>query len=355
MGFPKGRSEALPFGRRRGTYPVDDIKLIYKAVEHLRGFFVSAAVFHEETKVIETIMGIRANQTLLGILCILIATIGLSFKAIFIKLVYQADPTIDAISILAIRFVLAMPFFLLLLIFTNKQHTYARFSFNHIPIFLLLGMLGFYLSAILDFSALAYIPASLERLILFLYPTFVVLISMFVRPAEVTRSIVIALFISYLGVVVVFIELMPQITLELIKGSLLVLGAAIVFAIYTVGSVGPIKQFGSIRFTTYALFAASISTLGHAYYIHGNQLFTRSLEVYGWILPMAIVSTVLPLILMAEGIKRIGASSSSIIATTGPLITITMAYFILGETFGLLQAIGGIMIVLGVFFVAKKK
>ena len=304
---------------------------------------------------IETMRAIRSNQALLGIFCILIATIGLSFKAIFIKLVYQADPTIDAISILAIRFVLAMPFFLLLLIYASKKQPAQHFSARHIPTFLLLGMLGFYLSAILDFSALAYIPASLERLILFLYPTFVVLISMFVRPSEVTRSIIIALIVSYCGVVVVFIELMPQITPELIKGSLLVLGAAIVFAIYTVGSVGPIKEFGSIRFTTYALFAASISTLGHAYYMHGNQLFTRSLEVYGWILPMAIVSTVLPLILMAEGIKRIGASSSSIIATSGPLITITMAYLILGETFGPLQAIGGIMIVLGVFFVAKKK
>ena len=70
---------------------------------------------------------------------------------------------------------------------------------------------------------------------------------------------------------------------------------------------------------------------------------------------MAIISTVLPLILMAEGIKRIGASPSSIIATSRPLITVTMAYLILDETFGPLQAIGGIMIVLGVFFVAKKK
>ena len=302
-----------------------------------------------------TLNALKANTPMVGVICILLATVGLSFKAIFIKLVYLADPSIDAISILAIRFLLAMPFFLILLWYANRnQRAPVPLGFGQVPMFLMLGMLGFYLSAILDFSALAYIPASLERLILFLYPTFVVIISLFVRPKEVTRAVIVSLCISYCGVFVVFIELMPQATPELIKGSLLVLGAAIVFAIYTVGSVNPINKYGSIRFTAYALFAASIATLGHAYYVHGNAMLDRSLEVYGWILPMAIVSTVLPLILMAEGIKRIGASSSSIVATSGPLITIAMAYLILDETFGSLQAIGGLMIVLGVFFVAKR-
>jgi drug/metabolite transporter (DMT)-like permease len=286
---------------------------------------------------------------------VLLATIGLSFKAIFIKLVYQADPSIDAVSILAIRFVLSMPFFLLLLLYATRKPSAVPFTFRHVPIFLFLGMLGYYLSAMLDFSALAYIPASLERLILFLYPTFVVIISIFVRPTEVTRAIIVSLAISYMGVALVFVELLPQITPELIKGVLLVLSAALIYAIYIVVSVTPIKQFGSIRFTTYAMFAASISTLGHAYYVHGDRLFDHSLEVYGLMLPMAIVSTVLPLILMAEGIKRIGASSSSVISTSGPLMTVAMAYLILDETFGLLQAIGGMMIVMGVFFVMKKK
>ena len=304
---------------------------------------------------INTVRKAQNNVALVGVLCVLVATIGLSFKAIFIKLVYQADPSIDAISILAIRFILAMPFFLLLLWYANKkQPRQQAIKLRQVPTFLVLGMLGFYLSAILDFSALAYIPASLERLILFLYPTFVVIISFFVRPKEVTRSVIFALCVSYAGVVVTFIELMPSMTPDLITGSLLVLSAAVVFAFYTVGSVKPINEFGSIRFTTYALFAASISTLGHAYFIHGGDLFNRSLEVYAWILPMAIVSTVLPLILMAEGIKRIGASSSSIVATSGPLITISMAVLILDESFGTLQAIGGLMIVLGVFFVARK-
>lgn len=295
------------------------------------------------------------SANLIGVLCVLLATIGLSLKAIFIKLVYLADPEIDAISILAIRFFLALPFFVLLLWYVRTSRPAVSFNVSHIRTFLLLGVMGFYVSAILDFSALALIPAGLERLILFLYPTFVVLISVFVRPSELNRTIVVALLISYVGVLVVFVDQAPQLSPEMIKGAFLVLGAAITFAIYTVASVKPIQDHGSIRFTAYAMFAASGATLAHAFGVHGMSVLDRGAEVYIYILPMAIFSTVLPLILMAEGIKRIGASSTSIIATSGPVLTITMAFFVLGETVGILQAIGGSMIIAGVFFVAHKK
>ena len=309
--------------------------------------------------VIEKVRKVKMSATLTGVLCVLAATIGLSAKAIFIKLVYLADPSIDAIAILAIRFFLALPFFIFLLWYVNRNQSpdqpKAPFNVSHVWVYLLLGVMGFYVSAILDFSALAYIPAGLERLILFLYPTFVVVISFFIRPKEVTRTTIIALLISYAGVVVVFIEQAPLLTPDMTKGALLVFGAAVSFAIYTVASVKPIMEHGSVRFTAYAMFAASGATLAHAFGAHGIGVLVRSLDVYKYILPMAIVSTVMPLILMAEGIKRIGASSTSIIATSGPVLTISMAYFILGETIGVLQAVGGSMIIAGVFFVARKK
>ncbi len=304
---------------------------------------------------ISNIKTFRNNDLMVGILCVLLATLGLSLKAIFIKLTYLEDPEIDAISILAIRLVLSLPFFILLLFYANKKQPGVKFNSSHVPMFLFLGAIGFYLSALLDFTALAYIPASLERLILFLYPTFVVLISLFMRPAEITRAVIIALLVSYCGIVVVFMEQAAVFTHDMMKGSLLVLGAAITFAIYTVVSVKPINKHGSIRFTAYAMFAASGATLAHAFTLHGLDIFVKSLEVYALILPMAIFSTVLPLILMAEGIQRIGASRTSIIATTGPVITITLAFYLLGETVGILQIIGGTMIIAGVFFVAREK
>lgn len=298
---------------------------------------------------------VRTNNTLVGVLCVLLATLGLSLKAIFIKLIYLQNPGIDAISILALRFVFALPYFLLLLFFVPAPADKVVFSNHYFAVFLLLGTVGFYLSAILDFSALAYIPASLERLILFLYPTFVVLITLFLRPNEITRLLIFSLMFSYLGVAAVFHEQSLVFTPGFIKGALLVLAAAFIFAAYTVGSVKYIKQFGAIRFTAYAMIASTVATLVHAMTVHGASFLIQSFSTYVLIVPMAIFSTVMPLILMAEGVKRVGASRASIMSTTGPIITITLAVILLDEVFGLMQAVGGVMIVLGVYFVAKSK
>ena len=290
-----------------------------------------------------------------GFACVLLATIGLSAKAILIKLIYIEAPDIDAISILALRFIVAFPFFMLLLAFDRKRKSPPPFTKRHFGSFILLGMVGFYLSAILDFSALAYITASLERLILFLYPTFVVLISFFIRPEEINRHVIAALVTSYIGVAIVFSDQSLVMTDDITKGVLLVFGAAIVFATYTVASVKQIKYHGSIQFTGYAMIAATTMTLIHAVSIHGTSFFNQSFYVYGLILLMALFSTVMPLILIAEGVKRMGASSASIISTLGPVMTISLAYLLLDETIGFAQAFGGLMIILGVFFVARVK
>lgn len=308
---------------------------------------------------ITAVRSYSSNSVLVGVTCVLLATLGLSLKAIFIKLAYQADPHIDAVSVLVIRFVLALPFFVLLLLYVTRgklrDGRQVVFNRKHIVTYLVLGAIGFYVSAILDFSALAYIPATLERLILFLYPTFVVLISVFVRPHEVTRQTIIALVISYAGLLLVFSDQALVMSPQYIKGGLLVFGAAITFATYTVASVKPIREHGSIRFTAYAMFAASGATLGQAFGTHGIAVFNQSMHVYLIILPMAVFSTVMPLILMAEGVKRIGASSASILATTGPVITISLAFLVLGEKMDWIQLLGALMIIGGVFFVSRKK
>ncbi len=298
---------------------------------------------------------IEADNAVFGIICVLIATLGLSFKAILIKLIYQADPNIDAISILALRFVIAMPFFLLLLKLALPKNKASESNGSSIYYIVVLGAVGFYLSALLDFSSLAYISAGLERLILFLYPTFVVIISYFIRRQEITKNVVLALFVSYLGVAIVFIEHAPHFDANVMKGVLLVFTAAVVFAFYTVGSVHQIKQYGSIRFTAFAMMAATVVTLCHAFFSHGATFFVQSMEIYVLIFVMAIVSTVVPLILMAEGVKRIGAPTSSILSTAGPVITLLLAYFILDEVFGVLQSLGAVLIIVGIFFVTQRR
>ena len=296
---------------------------------------------------------IEANNAFFGLICVLLATLGLSFKAILIKLVYAIDPGIDAISVLTLRFLFAVPFFILMLYFLRQEQKSTTFRIEHIIVVAALGAVGFYLSAILDFSALAYIPAGLERLILFLYPTFVVIISLFVRPKEISVNKIVALLVSYVGIVVVFVGQAPNLNRNMIVGASMVFCAAMVFAIYTVMSVKQIQQYGSIRFTGYAMIAATVASVIHAFSIHGVSLFVQSEKVYVLIFLMAIVSTVLPLLLMAEGVKRIGASSTSIISTSGPPVTLAIAVPILGESFGMLQAIGSVLILVGVFFVSR--
>ena len=297
---------------------------------------------------------IQSSNELIGVFFVLLGTLGFSIKAIFIKLIYEIDPAIDAISVLTLRFIVALPFLVMLLYYKNYKQPLSAISASQFASIFMLGALGYYVSAILDFSALMYIPAGLERLILFLFPTFVVIISMIIRPNEITRTIIFALLLSYAGILLVFVEKAPQLDSEMIKGSLLVFGAAIIFALYTVGSVGKIKQHGSVRFAACALIAATAAAFAHAFIFHGFNVFVQSVDVYMLILPMAIFSTVVPMVFIGAGINRIGASSASIISTSGPVITLCLAFLILGETIGMLQIIGSAMIMMGVYFVARK-
>ncbi len=304
---------------------------------------------------IARIKNLESNDLAFGIFCVLLATVGLSTKAILIKLIYESAPGIDAVSVLTLRFGAALPFFLALLYFHRPRQSVAPTGARELATLAFLGIAGFYLSAYLDYSALMYIPAGLERLILFLYPTFVVMISMVVRPGEVSTGTLGAMGVSYLGLFAVFLEQASSLDAQMTKGAMLVLAAAVTFAMYTVASAGRIRKYGSIRFTSLAMIAATVATTAHGLLEHGLQVFDQSAEVYGLIIPMALFSTVLPLLLVAEGIKRIGAANTSIISTSGPPLTLIMAYFILGETFGPLQLLGGAMIIGGVFLIARKK
>jgi len=303
------------------------------------------------------IQKMASNDFIVGIICVVIATFGLSLKAIFIKLTYQYDENIDAISILVIRMVLALPIFFAFLFYfvSNNKIQSQKTTWTDLTVIFLLGFIGFYLSAFLDFSALAYIPAGLERLILFLYPTFVVIFTFFIHPKQITRIVIIALILSYLGIIIVFSDQSIRFDEATLTGITLVFLAAIIFAAYTVASVKYIRFYGTIRFSAFAMLGATIATVIHALLINGIDVFLQSTSTYLFIIPMAILSTAMPLILIGKGVIKIGAPNASIISTFGPVITIILAYFLLNENFGFVQVIGGSLILLGVFLIVKVK
>ena len=294
-----------------------------------------------------------ARQYLIGSFMVLLGAAGFSTKAILVKLAYEYSAELDASTLMALRMLFALPFFLLAAFWVQRQSDRPMPTGQEVFVVALLGILGFYLAGLLDFSGLAYIPASLERLILFLYPTLVVLFSALWYRKPVTTRERGALALSYLGISIVFLQPLEMIHAQLSLGVALVFGSAVVFALYLMLSGARMQRLGSMAFTAYAMTAASLAAAAHFAASHPLSALDLPRQVYGLALLMALLSTVLPAFLMHAGIHRIGAGSASIIGSIGPVFTLFLAWLLLGEPMTLVQMIGTTMILTGVVWVSR--
>jgi len=294
-----------------------------------------------------------AQQRLIGIFMVLLGAIGFSTKAVLVKLAYGYSTELDAITLMALRMLFALPFFLLVVFWLQRRAHSPTPSRQEFTVVALLGMLGFYLAGLLDFSGLAYIPAGVERLILFLYPTLVVLFSALWYRRPVTPWERAALALSYLGIAVIFWHSFETVPDQLWRGTALVFGSAVVFALYLMLSSVRMQRLGSIVYTAYAMMAASLAAGVHFVISHPLSALELPAQVYGLALLMALLSTVLPAFLMHAGIHRIGAGSASIIGSIGPVFTLFLAWLLLGEPMTLVQMLGTTMILAGVVLVSR--
>jgi drug/metabolite transporter (DMT)-like permease len=293
---------------------------------------------------------------------VLLGALGFSAKAIIIKLAYAADNEVDAITLMALRMLFALPFFLLVAVWHNKKSPALPLDKKQWGLVMILGLMGYYLASYLDFIGLQYISAGLERVIIFLYPTFVVLFSAVVYRRGISARVVIALGLSYAGTMLVFIEQLSIASSGLLLGAGLVLGSAVIFSWFVMGSGVMTLRIGSARFTAYTMTVASVATLVH-FALRHSAAFTRLSSfpfaawerVYSLALIMAVFSTVLPSFFMNAGIRRIGAGSASIISTTGPIATLVLAYILLGETITSVQIAGTFFVLAGVYIVSRVK
>jgi len=290
-----------------------------------------------------------------GVFIALLGAILFSTIAVFVKLAYQYG--VDALSLLLFRMLFSLPIFLAIAIYiSTKKDTYKLKLKDYIQI-ALLGILGFYLASLFDFIGLQYISASLERLILFIYPTLVVLIGVFFFREKLTGLQIIALILTYIGILIVFagnVEVGEKDKLYL--GAVLVLGSAIFYAIYLVGSGRLLPKMGSWLFTSYALTVSSTAVIVH--YLISNQGIASlnfPYQVYMYAGLMASISTVIPTFLVSEGIRLIGASNASIVGSIGPVSTITLAYIFLGERLTTVQMLGGVLVLGGVLFISVQQ
>jgi drug/metabolite transporter (DMT)-like permease len=298
------------------------------------------------------------GNSLIGPLCAVIGVLGFSFKAILIKLAYAWAP-IDAVTLLALRMLYSAPLFALMAWWASRGRTARNATVMEKRDWfsiLWLGFIGYYLASLVDFMGLQYVTASLERLMLYLYPTLVVVLSAVLFKQRITGRIVIALALSYAGIVLVFGRdlLLAGDPHSLWLGGGLVFASAALYALYLVGAGPVIARLGSLRFIAWGMLASTVFVLAQFALTHPASALVAPLRIQLLSLTMAIVSTVLPTFLIAEAIKRIGANSTSLVGSLGPIFTIGLGWWLLAEPVHWIQLGGAGLVLAGVTLVTLK-
>ncbi len=281
--------------------------------------------------------------------------LGFSFKAILIKLAYQIDP-VDAVTLLTLRMLYAAPFFCAMAWWVSRHRAAAPMARGDAWRLVWLGFIGYYLASLLDFMGLVYITAAMERLVLYLYPTLVVLLSALLLRQPLTRRTAAALALSYAGIGVVFWQDLtiggdPAATFT---GGGLVFASAVFYALYLVQAGPVIGRLGSLRFIAWAMLASTALVLVQFALTRPFAALAVPPAVHGISLAMAIFSTVLPTWLIAESVRRIGANASSLIGALGPVFTIGLGAMILGEAITAVQLAGAALVLAGVLLVTLR-
>lgn len=276
-----------------------------------------------------------------------------SSKAIFIKLAYLEKS--DAALMLAMRMMMSLPFFAAVGLYALYLHRRAGRPYparRTVAMAAVNGFIGYYIAAYLDFDGLTFITAQLERLVLFTYPVFVMFLGWLFFQGRITMPGLIGAGITYGGLALIFSSGIAIDGWNAAIGSLLVLGAALAFALYQLLAKSLIRSMGPTLFTAIAMSAAGVASLVHyAITSHGVGPAV-SWNYVGLVAGCAFFATVVPSFLINAGLGLISPQASSMISTISPLVTIILAVIFLGEEFTFVDAIGTTLILLGVGFYA---
>ncbi|MCV9385377.1 DMT family transporter [Reichenbachiella ulvae] len=292
------------------------------------------------------------NKRQLGFALAFLGVVMFSAKAVMVKLAYVNG--VEAVSLLLLRMLFALPVYLLITSL-NFSKLKTRLNPKNLWALLLFGFLGYYLASYFDFLGLKFIKASLERIILFIYPTIVLILSFLFLKKKIESRQVIAIAITYLGVLVMYYQEPDFSSTESMLGVGLILLSALTYASYLVGSDWLIPQLGSTLFTSLAMIVSCICVILHYCMVGDFDLFNYPAEVYGLSIAMATLSTIIPSYLISYAIKLLGASDFSVMASMGPVSTIILAWVFLGEQLTVIQIVGAIVVIVGVYYVTRKK
>ena len=276
--------------------------------------------------------------------------ISFSGKAIIVKFAYRYG--VDAVTLIMYRMLFALPLFLILAWWSGRGK--SPLTWRDARAVAGLGFCGYYLSSFLDFAGLRYISASLERLILYLNPTLVLGLGVFLFRRKVTRSQITALAVSYAGVLCVFGK---EVTLQganVPLGAALVFGSAVSYAVYLAYSGEEVKRLGALRLTGLATSVACIICIAQFFVLRPYSAMAVAPQVL-WLSALnATACTFAPVLMVMMAIERIGASLTAQTGAIGPLSTILMAVILLGEPFTAWAAAGTVLVIAGIWLLLRQ-
>lgn len=284
-----------------------------------------------------------------GSLFAVLSACGFSLKAVFVKMSYAVGP-VDAIALLAMRMGLALPLFLWL-VWLSRGAKEDKLSISDAGRVLLLGMLGYYLSSLFDFYGLQYISAGLERLILFTYPTLVLIFQAVAFRERPSRRTLLAMCICYVGLGIALLHDIGAAGTDrqVLLGAAWVFASAVTYAMYYLGTGLMIKRLSSMRLAGLAGSSSALMVLFH----YGVSVDVTPLEglpksIWGYAALMAVFSTVLPTYWMALAIQRMGAIHTAAVGYLGPVLTILASWALLNEAISVYQLAGLALVLVGV-------
>lgn len=290
-------------------------------------------------------------QMLAGLGLALAGVVAFSLRPVIIKLAYRYN--VDPVTLIMLRMVFALPFFLAMALWSgSRKGERAPVAGRDLALTVALGVTGYYAASFCDFLGLRYVSAGMGRLLLFLYPTIVVVLSALFLGKRIGLREVVALVVSYAGVALVVWSEVGTGHPDFMTGAGLVFMGAFLYSIYLVGSSRVVQRIGSMRFTAYAMTAACLCCILQFLVLRPLSALDLPLPVFGLSVVMAVVCTVLPVLMTAEALRRVGPNLVALSGAIGPVAAAVFGYLVLAEPMGWLQLAGAALTVAGVMIIS---
>ena len=288
-----------------------------------------------------------------GLLLVIIGSVMLAAKGLFAKHLYGMG--IDFETVVAVRTVIAVPGFFLIALAERSYIPSPQINLFDYAQAALAGLTCYYFGSFVNFYALTLIDASLERVLLYSYPAMVVLLSALIGAIRIDIPILFASVVTYCGIAIAVGAGDAGLWMKNSEGALWVLTCSLTIAIYFLFSARLTNKMGSGRFTFVAMCAAGMAYAVHYEFRFGWNSLSLDSEAWSILIIMIVFVTVLPLYLVAEGVRRIGASRAAIASAIGPPATAVMAVLVQDEILTMSQVVGMIMVIAAILWLELRQ